>query len=747
MKKHNKWFLMISSITAITSPIFISAACGTKNSEPGKKTEVVSKDNLRNKINEVNSFIDSLNDAKYSSIKTELNTEKSTSSEVLNNTSATQQQVNQATTRLETALNKAKANKQKIDNPKKNVDKSQLISKIQELQTYIDQNLSQQEYNSIKQELLNVKTSAQAVVDNNESTDANVTESINSLTTKIQEAKVSKSKVDLETEITKANTLINSLSEEKYTQIKEELKAEKDKATTIKNKNNVNVEELNSAKVKLSAAIAKANEDKAELDKAPAVVTTSKSFEDVQLVFAFKDTPVKEALKSLIDQGWMFENLEEVSQQDNAANTDNSDTSGTTGTGNSSQTTGDNAQQTGTQESNQSGEETPATNTNTPAQPGATTNVDKLVKDGLETFIGRKLKTGSQTDYDYLNVVLRGITKTTVTYEQNDLSTLSGTNHLEIDTNQSFNHNPQNNELSKIVDGNIEQSSRWDTWAFYGKQQDAKNYITIKIKENNEGVFVNKFNLWTRVRGYSLGLQSNKAFPTKYIKLYYSLDGEKFERVKNQDKETKEQLFTLTNTGEVSNVNTNNTNTVEINFDPVKAKYIRFEFEAPEIEGIKGQNIPSTNEKATTNYGVVGFNEVKIIKLTDSGKTKWENSNNIETYKNLDQINIPENIAIEFNVQNNILNSFLLDINNNSTKTIQVNDNIDLSTLSSTHITIKNRESENNSSALHDNLGVVIEEIQTQTLNNKIISKQFKITLIKDNQNKKVIKLNVQHNN
>ncbi|WP_322935568.1 discoidin domain-containing protein [Mycoplasmopsis felis] len=443
----------------------------------------------------------------------------------------------------------------------------------------------------------------------------------------------------------------------------------------------------------------------------------------------------------------MFENLEEVSQQDNAANTHNSDTSGTTGADNSSQTTGDNAQQTGTQESNQSGEETPAANTNTPAQPSATTNVEKLVKDGLETFIGKKLKTGSQTDFDYLNVVLRGITKTAVTYEQNDLSTLSGVNHLEIDTNQSFNHNPSGNELSKIVDGNERQESRWDTWAFYGKQQDAKNYITIKIKENDKGVFVNKFNLWTRVRGYSLGLQSNKAFPTKYIKLYYSLDGEKFERVKNQDKETKEQLFTLTNTGEVSNVNTNNTNTVEINFDPVKAKYIRFEFEAPEIEGIKGQNIPSTSEIATTNYGVVGFNEVKIIKLTDSGKTKWENSNNIETYKNLDQINIPENIAIEFNVQNNIPNSFLLGINNNSTKTIQVNDNIDLSTLSSTHITIKNRESENNSSALHNNLGVVIEEIQTQTLNNKIISKQFKITLIKDNQNKKVITLNVQHNN
>ncbi|MCU9932488.1 hypothetical protein NWQ33_00665 [Mycoplasmopsis cynos] len=63
--------------------------------------------------------------------------------------------------------------------------------------------------------------------------------------------------------------------------------------------------------------------------KAPTVITTSKSFEETQYVYAFKDTPVKEALKSQIDQGWMFENLEEVSQQDNAKNTDNSNTSGT----------------------------------------------------------------------------------------------------------------------------------------------------------------------------------------------------------------------------------------------------------------------------------------------------------------------------------------------------------------------------------------------------------------------------------
>ncbi|MCU9931511.1 hypothetical protein NW733_02120 [Mycoplasmopsis felis] len=95
MKKRNKYFLMVSSITAITSPIFISAARGTKNSEPGKKTEVVSKDNLRSKINEVNSFIDSLNDAKYNNIKDKIIQDKIQAQRVLNKTDATQNQVDQ----------------------------------------------------------------------------------------------------------------------------------------------------------------------------------------------------------------------------------------------------------------------------------------------------------------------------------------------------------------------------------------------------------------------------------------------------------------------------------------------------------------------------------------------------------------------------------------------------------------------------------------------------------------------------
>ncbi|WP_416322315.1 hypothetical protein [Mycoplasmopsis felis] len=736
MKKRNKYFLMVSSITAITSPIFISAACGTKNSEPGKKTEVVSKDNLRSKINEVNSFIDSLNDAKYKSVKDDLTQSKIAAQAVVDKTDTSESEVSSAKTTLEKALEKAKLDKLKV-NLKELIEKAETLD-----QTALNQEL--------KTKLTSKITESKGFVSSATSTKVEIQGSTSSLTEVIKEVEleilknksIEEVKVELQKSIDAAKELIDSMNESKYSEVKKELEAAKMHAEVAKSEENTTKEKLSQEKQTLDDAIEKAKRDKENLRETPSNVTTeTKSFEETQYVYAFKDTLVKEALKSQIEQGWIFENLEEVSQQDNSTNTDNSNTSGTTGTGSAQESSS--VGTASSQESNQSSEETPTSSPSTANQPNTIKKIDKLVKPGFETFRGKKLKEGSQTVYDYLNVVVKGITKT-ITYETTDLNTLSGSSNLEVVLEQSFNHNPTANPLSKVVDGDKGQSSRWDTWAFYGKEQN-NSYITIKLQADD--AIVNKFKLWTRVRGYNRGLQNNKALPTKFIKLYYSLDGQTYERVKNQDKEAKEQLFTLNQNGEIAREANDNVDYTEINFDPVKAKYIRFEFEAPEIKGIKGTTIPNTNQTATTNYGVVGFNEVELIKLTDSGKSKWENSNNIETYKNLNQINIPENIAIEFNGQNNILNSFLLDINNNSTKTIQVNDNIDLSTLSSTHITIKNRESENNSSALHDNLGVVIEEIQTQTLNNKIISKQFKITLIKDNQNKKVITLNVQHNN
>ncbi|UWW01041.1 hypothetical protein NW064_01155 [Mycoplasmopsis felis] len=55
----------------------------------------MSKDNLRSKINEVNSFIDSLNDAKYNNIKDKIIQDKIQAQRVLNKTDATQNQVDQ----------------------------------------------------------------------------------------------------------------------------------------------------------------------------------------------------------------------------------------------------------------------------------------------------------------------------------------------------------------------------------------------------------------------------------------------------------------------------------------------------------------------------------------------------------------------------------------------------------------------------------------------------------------------------
>ncbi|WP_322902290.1 hypothetical protein [Mycoplasmopsis felis] len=798
MKKRNKYFLMVSSITAITSPIFISAACGTKNSEPGKKTEVVSKDNLRSKINEVNSFIDSLNDAKYNNIKDKIIQDKIQAQRVLDKTDATQTQVEQALRILEENFNKAKNSKQTLDSNGQSVDKTQLISSISTVSSYINTELVDAKYKSVKDDLTQSKIAAQAVVDKADASESEVSSAKTTLEKALEKAKLDKLKVNLKELIEKAETLdqtalnqelktkltskiteskdfvssvtstrveiegstssltevikeveleilknksieevkvelqksidaakelIDSMNESKYSEVKKELEAAKMHAEVAKSEENTTKEKLSQEKQTLDDAIEKAKRDKENLRETPSnVITETKSFEETQYVYAFKDTPVKEALKSQIEQGWIFENLEEVSQQDNAANTDNSDTSGT-------------------QESNQSGVETPAANTNTPAQPSATTNVDKLVKPGFETFRGKKLKEGSKTVYDYLNVVVKGITKT-ITYETTDLNTLSGSSNLEVVLEQSFNHNPTNNPLSKVVDGDKGQASRWDTWAFYGKEQN-NSYITIKLQADD--AVVNKFKLWTRARGYNRGLQNNKALPTKFIKLYYSLDGQTYERVKNQDKEAKEQLFTLNQNGEIAREANDNVDYTEINFDPVKAKYIRFEFEAPEIEGIKGKTIPDTNQTATTNYAVVGFNEVELVQLTDSGKQKWAEANDIERYKDSSSIVFPNHLSIEFDKTIKLDNTSILNADQeaNKVKNYNLTSNFDLTTLTADKINVRHYLNETTSENVDVNIAVVVDEIATKTLSDKVIAKEFKISLFKDHENKKEYILNV----
>ncbi|WP_322901573.1 hypothetical protein [Mycoplasmopsis felis] len=717
MKKRNKYFLMVSSITAITSPIFISAACGTKNSEPGKKTEVVSKDNLRSKINEVNSFIDSLNDAKYNNIKDKIIQDKIQAQRVLDKTDATENEVSNAKTTLEKALEKAKLDKLKV-NLKELIEKAETLD-----QTALNQEL--------KTKLTSKITESKGFASSATSTRVEIEGSTSSLTEVIKEVEleilknksIEEVKVELQKSIDAAKELIDSMNESKYSEVKKELEAAKMHAEVAKSEENTTKEKLSQEKQTLDDAIEKAKRDKENLRETPSNVTTeTKSFEETQYVYAFKDTPVKEALKSLIDQGWMFENLEEVSQQDNAANTDNSDTSGT-------------------QESNQSGEETPTSSPSTANQPNTIKKIDKLVKPGFETFRGKKLKEGSQTVYDYLNVIVKGITKT-ITYETTDLNTLSGSSNLEVVLEQSFNHNPTANPLSKVVDGDKSQASRWDTWAFYGKEQN-NSYITIKLQADD--AVVNKFKLWTRARGYNRGLQNNKALPTKFIKLYYSLDGQTYERVKNQDKEAKEQLFTLNQNGEIAREANDNVDYTEINFDPVKAKYIRFEFEAPEIKGIKETTIPGTNQTATTDYGVVGFNEVELVQLTDSGKQKWAEANDIERYKDSSSIVFPNHLSIEFDKTIKLDNTSILNADQeaNKVKNYNLTSNFDLTTLTADKINVKHYLNETASENVDVNIAVVVDEIATKTLSDKVIAKEFKISLFKDHENKKEYILNV----
>ncbi|MCU9934275.1 hypothetical protein NWE61_03915 [Mycoplasmopsis felis] len=148
------------------------------------------------------------------------------------------------------------------------------------------------------------------------------------------------------------------MNESKYSEVKKELEAAKMHAEVAKSEENTTKEKLSQEKQTLDDAIEKAKRDKENLRETPSNVTTeTKSFEETQYVYAFKDTPVKEALKSQIDQGWIFENLEEVSQQDNAKNTDNSNTSEYHNTGSAQEPSS--VGTASSQERNQSSEETP----------------------------------------------------------------------------------------------------------------------------------------------------------------------------------------------------------------------------------------------------------------------------------------------------------------------------------------------------------------------------------------------------
>ncbi|WP_156926435.1 discoidin domain-containing protein [Mycoplasma leonicaptivi] len=841
MKKRNKWLIVVSNLSAATVPLVVAASCGTSK----KPQAPTNKGILQAKISEVNSYITSeLNDAIYNNIKDKLIQDKMQAQAVVDKTDATQSEVEQALRMLEDNFNKAKNSKQTLDSNGQSVDKTQLISSISTVSSYIDTQLTDSKYQSVKDELMQSKMSAQAVVDKTDasanevssakvalekalekakldklkvnlkelikkaealdqtglsqelktkltsklseakafatsttSTKVDIDASTSSLTAVIKEVEleilknnsIEEVKVELQKSIDAAKELIDSMTESKYSEVKKELEAAKMQAETAKAETNTTKEKLAQEKQRLDDAIDKAKQDKENLRETPSnVMTETKSFEETQYVYAFKDTPVKEALKSQIEQGWIFENLEEEVVQDDQADASGSDDSSdasTSTTGGSSTNT--DASQTGAQAqptansgagssqggsdvttgsaSSEAGEEKPTSTITTSTQPSVPTKIDRLVKPGFETFKGKKLKEGSQTVYDYLNVVIKGITKT-VTYETSDLNTLGGTSNLEVVVDQSFNFNPTHAPLSMVVDGNKGQASRWDSWNFYGKEQD-RSYITIKLKSDD--AVVNQFKLWTRARGYSRGLQNNKALPTQFIKLYYSEDGTKFERVKNQDKETKEQLFILNSNGEIDRAANDNVDYAEINFDPVKAKYIRFEFKVPEIDGIKGQNLPdtTTNEKATTNFGIVGFNEVELVQLTDSGKQKWAEANNIERYKDSSSIVFPNDLSIEFDKTIKLDNTSILNADQeaNKIKNYNLTSNFDLTTLTADKINVKKYLNETASENVDANIAVVVDEIATKTLSNKVIAKEFKISLFKDHEHKKEYILNVMN--
>ncbi|UWV84439.1 hypothetical protein [Mycoplasmopsis felis] len=265
----------------------------------------------------------------------------------MDKTNATENEVSNAKTTLEKALEKVKLDKLKVN----------LKELIEKAETLDQAGLNQE----LKTKLTSKITESKGFVSSATSTRVEIEGSISSLKSVIKEVEleilknksIEEVKVELQKSIDAAKEIIDSINEYKYSEVKKELGVAKMHTEVAKSEENTTKEKLSQEKQTLDDAIEKAKRDKENLRETPSnVITETKSFEETQYVYAFKDTPVKEVLKSQIEQGWIFENLEEVSQQDNSTNTDNSNTSGTTGTGSAQEPSS--AGTASSQESNQS---------------------------------------------------------------------------------------------------------------------------------------------------------------------------------------------------------------------------------------------------------------------------------------------------------------------------------------------------------------------------------------------------------
>ncbi|UWV84831.1 hypothetical protein NW066_04540 [Mycoplasmopsis felis] len=101
----------------------------------------------------------------------------------------------------------------------------------------------------------------------------------------------------------------------------------------------------------------------------------------------------------------------------------------------------------------------------------------------------------------------------------------------------------------------------------------------------------------------------------------------------------------------------------------------------------------------------------------------------------------PNHLSIEFDKTIKLDNTSILNADQeaNKVKNYNLTSNFDLTTLTADKINVKHYLNETASENVDVNIAVVVDEIKTKTLSNKVIAKEFKISLFKDHKIKKNI--------
>ncbi|QKT05381.1 hypothetical protein [Mycoplasma sp. OR1901] len=288
-------------------------------------------------------------------------------------------------------------------------------------------------------------------------------------------------------------------------------------------------------------------------------------------------------------------------------------------------------------------------------------NANRLINDGEKLkLVGTKTE-GQNTKYTLLTLL-------SSRYNPNNLNdgaysnVLTGNQKLDLNIDKSYYdyHNPKKpnesrrTELPKMIDGNKDQASRWDNWFDYAEIQN-NNVFYLSAKEKN-GNKIHGLKAWTRVSAFTavkswgdfekydhnakVELQNGKTMSPEWIKVYSSptLDGE-YKLVSGQNKITDSDFFDIkiennyrlideTKVDESQKVGSN-IYLIHINFKPTTDKFFKIEFEAPTIPNLKDPE-GTQNPKFKSNKGFTGFSELELVELKndDASTTKATESEN-----------------------------------------------------------------------------------------------------------------------